>query len=338
MARPGICLVILLAINVLKPSFLSAQYLLPPQGKSTIHPKTVLKVLRLDSKDDLREIRKQIIQYRSTLLQTYEQQLNETLVELNRLRDAQYQNKVGIAARQLEGRNIYHDYAYGNKNDDTNTCVNGWCQVVNATGLAQFEDLAEGHIYLYPATFEEERFKKNPNLWQKIPKYINVSDLLADIESYGFLAIDLDLAQRGDLCVQYYRKQRLKDEFTAQHISLIDRIVLWKDGVFELRDWHEGIEDLPFVYRTGRNMESSFNNIFRPENVYYGFQEETGQERTLIGKNPNVCQAYGYFGRNAILAKPLIKQINFLRKQMDMIQQIDADFLVQLEMELLAGQ
>lgn len=257
--------------------------------------------------------------YRDTLIKLYEKKFNETLHKINSLRNPFYQYRVYLEAKKLEGKNIYHNYSRGNKNAEDNTCVNGWCQVMSATGVSGLKELTTGRINYYPETLQLERSKgTKANLNQKTPKYINVNKLLNKVESLGFLAIDLDLAQRGDFCIQYYKKKRLnrKEEFAAQHISIIDAVNSWGEGIYELRDWHEGIEGEPFTYRTGTNMKSSFNNIFHPINIYYGYEVNQGKPRHLYTKNPNVCQAYGYFGYNVSKAKPLIKKLNKIRGEL----------------------
>ncbi len=293
-----------------------------------IDPKEIIQTLELNPTPSMEALNTKILEYKTILEEEYRRQFQEVLEELNDLRDPLYQYRVGLSAKKLEGINIYHDYGSSQKNNEDNTCVNGWCQAMAGTGLVQFNDLASGHISFYAKTFAEERSKSKPNLWQKKPKYINVRDLLNNAQRYGFLPIDLDLAQRGDFCIQYYRKTRIRNEFGPQHLSLIDQVIPWENGWFELRDWHEGIEDMPYLYRTGFNLPNSYNNIFRPENVYYGYQNEEGKERWLYGKNPNVCQAYGYFGNNVDKAKDLIKQINFIRGQLNLLGRLTTEYLV----------
>ncbi|NJL13089.1 MAG: hypothetical protein HC913_08890 [Microscillaceae bacterium] len=220
----------------------------------------------------------------------------------------------------MEGMNLYHDYGLGNENDDRNTCVNGWCLVMAQTGQYRLQDLATGRIQYFAGTMAKEAEKKKPNLQQRKSKYLNVNEVLEKSEALGFLPLDLDLAQRGDFCVQYYRTVRLREEFGPQHISIIDQIVPWGEGLWELRDWHEGIEGEPFLYRTGTSHPSSYNNVFTPQNIYFGFQLDQGKERTLYTKNPNVCQAFGYFGDNLEAARTLLRQVNYLRAQMYLVQ------------------
>ena len=289
--------------------------------------KSLIRTLETSASKGLESVNFNLLKYKDILKNELEEQLSGLTLDLNKLRDYNYQLQVYKTAKKYEGKNIYHDYRKGYRNDDSNTCANAWCQVLSDTGVPQLKPLATGNIYFYPKTFEEERGKKNPNLWQKKPKYINVNDIIKHAESYGFLAIDLDLTQRGDFCVQYYEKKRVGYKFGPQHISIVDQIVLWKDGWFELRDWHEGIENYPFVYRTGSNLPSSFNNIFSPENVYYGFQEDQGTQRSLYNKNPNVCQGYAYFGGNIEEAKPLINKINHLRRQLFLLNKLEKDYL-----------
>lgn len=291
-----------------------------------LKPKTIIGTLELSSKQKIQMLNFQIFAYKKSLYRRYSQQLNTTVQALNQLRDPYYQQRILEVARRFEGRNIYHNYGWLGRNDETNTCVNAWCQVVAETGVPQLRALTHGRIRMYPRTIAKEKQKRKPNLYQKIPKYINVGELLADLEKYGFLPIDLDFAQRGDICVQYYRKYRMRDEFTAQHLSIVDQVIRWDDGRLELRDWHEGIAGLPYVYRTGTNLASSYNNVFLPENIYFGYQNELGKERPLTGRNPNVCQAYAYFGNNVDKAWALIAEINYLRGQLDLLEQLSEDY------------
>ena len=291
--------------------------------------KGLIRMLEISASKGVKSVNINLIKYKDILKNELEEQFSSLTLDLNKLRNYNYQNQVYKVAKKYEGRNIYHDYRSGYRNDDSNTCANAWCQILSDTGVPQLKPLASGNIYFYPLTFEEERKKENPNLWQKKPKYINVKDVIDNAESYGFLPIDLDLTQRGDFCIQYYEKKRVGYKFGPQHISIVDQIILWKDGWFELRDWHEGIENHPFVYRTGTNLPSSYNNIFSPENVYYGYQEDQGTQRALYGKNPNICQGYAYFGANIEKAKPLIHQINHLRRQIFLLDQLEKDFLNQ---------
>ncbi|NJO02256.1 MAG: hypothetical protein HC880_11720 [Bacteroidia bacterium] len=317
---PGIWLILWLE------SVLVAQDFRPQDYLKEINPQAIIHLLELSPSQRLESLNIKMLKYKHLIIQEAERQFQQTLLALNQLRDPYYQYRVGLAARKWEGKNIYHDYGYQGRNDDSNTCVNGYCQIMSETGVPQLSELASGNIYFHPLTFEEERRKENPNIWQKTPKYINLADLLEDIEELGYLSIDLDLTQRGDLCVQYYRKQRLKDEFAPQHISIVDKIIPWSEGWFELRDWHEGIEGLPYVYRTGSNLKSSYNNIFRPENVYYGYRLDRGIERQLLGSNPNVCQGYAYFGKNVPQARELINRLNYLRGQLYVLQTLDRQY------------
>ena len=295
-----------------------------------LNAKELRQSLEYTATESFKNLNLKINEIREQLYVKYTKDLETVVKELNSLRNPYYQYQVYLAAKKLEGTNLYHDYGFNGKNDDSNTCVNGWCQVMSETSVPQLRALTKGLITFYPKTVEEERKKDKPNLWQKKPVYINVKELIDNAESLGFLPIDLDLAQRGDFCIQYYRKQRIKDEFAPQHISIIDQIIPWGNGTFELRDWHEGIEEQPFVYRTGSNMKSSFNNIFHPQNVYYGYQADRGRERKLYTSNPNVCQAYGYFGENMDKARTLIAQIIYLRGQMAFLEQTKLDQMQQL--------
>ncbi|MCU0447286.1 MAG: hypothetical protein MUE85_20515 [Microscillaceae bacterium] len=282
--------------------------------------------------ENLEKFRAKMRAYHQTLTKEYTRQFDSLVKELNRLRFPFYQSSIYWSASALVGKNLYHDYAISDKqrNDDDNTCVNGWCQVMAATGLPVFAGLTEGNIKFLPKTIADEKRKYRPNLAQKKPKYIHVAEVLKRVEDFGFAKLDLDLAQRGDFSIQYYRKRRgTIESFTAQHISIVDVIIPWKDGAFELRDWHEGVENEPFIYRTGSNKKSSFNNIFKPENVYYGYQSELGKERPLAGKNPNICQAYGYFGSNIEAAKLIIEHINFARGQLYLLTRIEQEYLNQ---------
>jgi len=289
-----------------------------------LNAEEIIRILQVSPQQDLNNLHTLIINYKNKLTQTYEDKLRQVLHELNVLRNPSYQYRVWQVAKQMEGLNLYHDYAVsGSKeNDDVNTCVNGWCQVMAQTGQYQLKDLVGANIKLMEGTIAKEQQKAKPNLRQAKPKYIHVQEVIRSSEKLGFLPLDLDLAQRGDFCVQYYRKTRLQDQFSAQHISVIDMVVPWGNDMFELRDWHEGVEGEPFIYRTGTNKESSHNNIFVEQNVYYGYQDNQGYERQIFTKNPNICQAYGYFGENVAQAKVLIHQINYLRGQLYMLKNL----------------
>lgn len=299
-------------------------------------PNTAVQLIKnLDSRDIINRLEKGaensistvnnlLSGYKDELVKEYQRQFQEVLSELNSLRDPRYQYQIYQVAKKHEGRNFYHSYGNGFRNSEDNTCVNAWCVVLAETQVSKLSNLTRGNIRFYPLTRAEETKKKNPNLKQKKPVYINVKEVLENAEAYGFLPLDLDLARRGDFCVQYYRKERVGYIFGPQHISIIDQIIPWKNGAFELRDWHEGIEDLPYTYRTGSNLKSSFNNVFRPENVYYGYQNDLGRERDLTGANPNVCQAYAYFGPQLEKARPLIEQLNHLRKQINYLENTTA--------------
>lgn len=285
----------------------------------------IIRILQVSPQQGIENLSNLIIEYKSKLLAAYQEKLVQVVAELNTLRNPSYQYRVALAAKQLEGINLYHNYvnASGKENDESNTCVNGWCQVMAQTGQAQLKDLATGNVKFYEGTVSREQKNPKPNLKQAVPKYIHVNEVLKNAEKLGFLPLDLDLTQRGDFCVQYYRKVRQKDEFAAQHISIVDMIVPWGNDTFELRDWHEGVEGEPFIYRTGTNRESSYNNIFLEQNVYYGYQEAQGKERQVFTKNPNICQGYGYFGNNVAQAKALITQINYIRGQIYMLKNLD---------------
>lgn len=292
-------------------------------------PKKILAAIDQATAQGVKIAQIKMIEYKAKLLTTYQQSLEDALKELNSLRNPYYQYRVYLHAKKLEGVNLYHDYGsyITQYNDDVNTCVNGWCQVMAETGMPVLSEVASGGITFYRNTVAEERKKVKPNLWQKRPKYIHVGEIIKNAAELGFLMIDLDLAQRGDFAIQYYNKQRGDDapSFAPQHISIVDKIIPWNDGMFELRDWHEGIEGEPFVYRTGTNMSSSFNNIFLPENVYYGFQNDRGKERPILGKNPNISQGYAYFGANIEKAEAIIKEINYIRGQIHTLQNLQAD-------------
>ncbi len=285
----------------------------------------IIRILQISPQQSTQNLGSLIVEYKGKLLEAYQEKLVQVVAQLNTLRNPGYQYKVTIVAKQLEGINLYHNYTNvsGKENDDANTCVNGWCQVMAQTGQPQMKDLATGSIKFYEGTISKEQKKQKPNLRQAIPKYIHVSEVLKNAEKLGFLPIDLDLTQRGDFCVQYYRKVRERDEFMAQHISIVDMIVPWGNDSFELRDWNEGVEGEPFIYRTGTNRESSYNNVFLEQNVYYGYQEAQGKERQVFTKNPNICQGYGYFGNNLAQAKELIRQINYIRGQIYMLKNLE---------------
>jgi hypothetical protein len=270
-----------------------------------------------------------LITYHRLLLENAKEEYKMTLENLNQLRVPHYQYRVYLTAKEWEGKNLYHDFAWGNKefNNDENTCVNGWCQVMAGTGIKDFKDLLEEPIKFREGTIKHEKRQRKPNLWQRKPKYIHVAQILKRAEEWGFVKIDLDLTQRGDFAIQYYRKKRGNTEsYTAQHISIVDKIIMQENGNFELRDWHEGVENEPFIYRTGSNKPSSYNNLFTPENVYYGFQNDLGKERKLKGKNPNVSQGYAYFGENAQHAKKMIEKLNTLRGQIYLLEQIAKNY------------
>lgn len=236
---------------------------------------------------------------------------------LHKLRDKDYQMQVLESASELEGTNLYHDFAWGDGNVEANTCVNGWCQVMSGTKSYFLHNLASGEIKFKEKTIERELQKAKPNLKQKKPKYIHVLQVLGNLDEMGFVPIDLDLAQRGDFAIQYYKSERYKDgKIHPQHISTIDKVIRAYDGSFELRDWHEGIENQPFVYRTGSNMESSYNNLFLPENVAYIYKGDFS-ERELEGKNPNISRAFAYFGKNAEKAELILKRLNYLRAELN---------------------
>lgn len=271
-----------------------------------------------------------LITYHQILLENAKKEMKTNMESLAMLRQEHYQYRVYLTAKQWEGKNLYHDFGWSSKehNDDENTCVNGWCQVMAGTGVAVFKDLLEEPIKLREGTINIEKRKPKPNLWQRKPKFVHVAQILKRAEEFGFVKIDLDMTQRGDFAIQYYRKKRGNTEsYSAQHISIVDKIVMGNDDNFELRDWHEGVENEPFIYRTGTNKPSSHNNLFLPENVYYGFQNELGKERKLKGKNPNVSQGYAYFGaENVEKAKEIIENINSLRGQIYMLSQIQKNY------------
>lgn len=247
----------------------------------------------------------------------YEERLEQRTRELHELRSPYYQWRVYQVAKSFEGINFYHDYLISGKNDESNTCVNAWCHVVAGTGIAGLTQLTEHKVNLSSQTRAEDQKWGKENQIQRKSKYISVKALISNLRRFGFLPIDLDLAQRGDVCVQYYEQKRLKYSFGPQHVSVIDMVVPWGNGTYELRDWHEGIPKHPFVYRTGTNLPSSHNNIYRPENIYHGYDNDHGQPRPLYNtKNPNICQAYGFFGQNIEQAESIIKEINFLRGEL----------------------
>ncbi len=257
-----------------------------------------------------------LIAYKNALLKQQTQQYDTLQAQLKALRNPYYQYRIWVCARRLEGKNIYHNYGYNGMNDDSNTCVNGWCQVMAATGIGGLRDLAYGQVYLMNKTIEQEKKKKKPNLSQKIPKYINVENLVSKADELGFIPIDVDWAKRGDLLVQYYWKQRQKYVFAPQHVSILDRVIDYKNGIYEIRDWHEGIKNFPYVYRTGRNMKSSFNNLLSRKNIYFGYANKRGQERELFGKNKNIYQAFGFFGKKKGRARQIVFELNITRARL----------------------
>lgn len=303
--------------------------------KTNLHPKQPVQQLAKATRENLQAWHSSLKALQAKLRLTkeeYQKELQTTIKRLNSLRNVYYQNQVYWIAQSYLGKNIYHDFASGDKqtNEETNTCANGWCQIMAETTIPALQALATGQIKFLIKTIHTEKTKYRPNLSQKKPKYIHVNDIMKNAESLGFLPIDLDLAQRGDFSIQYYRHPQRDNKFAAQHISIVDVIIARPDGGFELRDWHEGIEGYPFLYRTGFNLPNSHNNIFLPENVYYGYQNERGKERPLKGKNPNVSQAYAYFGYLTEQAKPLIKQINAVREQIRMVEEMEKDLLAKM--------
>jgi hypothetical protein len=324
----------LFVYQIFIPCFLSAQTGTAVNFKSRDEAK-ILELMAFvgnTAYQNWQTFHKKIQAYKTDVLSKYRTEHDTLVAKLNRLRDPYYQWRVYVVANGFVGKNFYHDYHIKDptRNDDTNTCVNGWCQVMSGTGIYPLTQLAEGQINMLKNTVLEEKNKRNPNLSQKKPKYVSVKALLKNIEQWGFLPIDLDLAQRGDICVQYYRKTRIVNEFTAQHVSIVDMIVPWGKGWYELRDWHEGIENEPFVYRTGTNMKSSNNNIFTTENIYYSYQNDLGAERPLTGGNPNICKAYAYFGSKMEEARPLLESLNILRGKIDFWEKVSFDDLNQL--------
>jgi hypothetical protein len=303
--------------------------------KTNIHPKHSSQQLDEAMVQNIQHWEKQISSARKQIQiakAQYETELKSVLKKLNSMRNPYYQSQVYWIAQGFLGKNIYHDYAGIDKetNEDANTCANGWCQVMAETTVPTLQALASGSIKFLPKTIAQEKTKYRPNSEQKKPKYIHVGDIIKNAESLGFLPIDLDLAQRGDFAIQYYRHPQRDNKFAAQHISIIDIVILRKDGKIEIRDWHEGIEGLPFIYRTASNLPSSHNNLFLPENIYYGYQNERGKERALKGKNPNVSQAYAYFGYWVEQAKPLLAEINAIREQLSLLELMEQEILAKI--------
>jgi hypothetical protein len=286
-------------------------------------------------------LKQRLVAYKNSFF-TEEKDKKDTLVkQLNALRDKYYQYRVWVVARKMEGKNIYHNYGYNGKNDESNTCVNGWCQVMAGTRISGLHDLAYGRIHLLPKTLEKERQKKQttnvkgkkikPNLSQKIPKYINVENLVSKSDQLGFIPIDVDLAKRGDMLVQYYWKQRQEFVFAPQHVSILDYVVNYKNGIYEIRDWHEGIKGHPYIYRTGYNMKSSFNNLLTEQNMYFGYTNQRGQERELSSRNKNVYQAFGYFGKNKDKARMIVLQLDVSRARLSVYKKMFEMLLASVE-------
>lgn len=284
--------------------------------------KKIIQTISQKIKFSIENLHLKVSAYKSAILKQHLNQYDTLQKQLNTLRDPYYQYQVWRIARQMEGKNIYHNYGYNGRNDDRNTCVNGWCQVMAGTGVGRFQDLAYGRIYLMNKTLEDEKKKKKPNLSQKIPKYINVENLVSKTEELGFIPIDVDWAKRGDMLVQYYWKQRQEYVFAPQHVSILDMIINYNNGIYEIRDWHEGLKNQPFVYRTGHNMESSFNNFLSHKNMYFGFTSQQGKKRALIGKNKNVYQAFGYFGNNKDKARSIVFQLNLARARLAIYRKV----------------
>jgi len=278
--------------------------------------KQIIHTISEKFQSSLQNFKLRLTAYKNALLKQQVQQYDTLQAQLNALRDPYYQYRIWVCARRMEGKNVYHNYGYNGMNDDSNTCVNGWCQVMAATKVSGLQDLAYGQVYLMNKTIEQEKKKKKPNLSQKIPKYINVENLVSKTDELGFVPLDVDLAKRGDLLVQYYWKQRQEYVFAPQHVSILDRVIDYQNGIYEIRDWHEGIKNFPYVYRTGRNMESSFNNLLSRKNIYFGYTKERGEERELLGKNKNIYQAFGYFGKKKDQARKIIFELNFARARL----------------------
>lgn len=310
--------------------------------------KSIFKFRLQDVTDDLLgktirsiiDVHQTVKQNKLNIIQEHQSKIDTLVKELNLLRDVYYQYHVTQTSRKLEGKNLYHDYGRKEKNAEDNTCVVGWCVAMSETEHPRFRHLAGSKIKLFAKTLEieEDKLDKetvyNPyyyspntqrikaNLKQRKAKYINVQEVVDIAEELGFVPIDLDLTQTGDFVIQYYDKPRVNMTFGPQHISIVHEIIHYKHGKFELRDWHEGIQNQPFVYRTGHNLQSSFNNMFYPENVYYGFQTDFGKPRNLKGKNPNISQGYAYFGHNTEKAKKIIHRINQVRGSLYVSQKL----------------
>lgn len=288
--------------------------------------KKIIQTISKKLKVSAETFQARLLAYKTTLLTQQLEQHDTLNKQLNALRDPYYQYRVWRVARQTEGKNIYHNYGYNGKNDDGNTCVNGWCQVMAGTGIGNLRGLAYGRVYLMKKTLEKEKQKLKEkssgkrkvkaNLSQKIPKYINVENLVSKTSELGFIPIDVDLAKRGDMLIQYYWKQRQEYVFAPQHVSILDHVINYKNGIYEIRDWHEGIKNQPYIYRTGYNMKSSFNNLLTQKNMYYGYANQRGQERELASKNKNVYQAFGYFGNKKEQAQEVVFQLNLTRARL----------------------
>ena len=294
--------------------------------------KKIIQTISKKLKTSMGTLQERLIAYKTTVFTQQRQQHDTLRKQLNALRNPYYQYRIWRVARQMEGKNIYHNYGYNGKNNDGNTCVNGWCQVMAGTGIGNLRELAYGRIYLLKKTLEKEKEKLQAkstkkkkikaNLSQKIPKYINVENLVSKTGELGFIPIDVDLAKRGDMLIQYYWKQRQEYVFAPQHVSILDYVVNYKNGVYEIRDWHEGIKNQPYVYRTGYNMKSSFNNLLTQKNMYYGYANQRGQERDLQNKNKNVYQAFGYFGNKKEQAREIIHQLDFTRARLTIYKKL----------------
>lgn len=285
-------------------------------------------------------LKQRLVAYKNNFFSEEKGKKDTLIKQLNALRNEYYQYRVWVVARKMEGKNIYHNYGYNGENDESNTCVNGWCQVMAGTGIGSLHDLAYGRIHLLPKTLEKEKNKKysnvrgkkvKPNLSQKIPKYINVENLVSKTDKLGFIPIDVDLAKRGDMLVQYYWKQRQEFIFAPQHVSILDYVVNYKNGIYEIRDWHEGIKGHPYIYRTGYNMESSFNNLLTQNNMYFGYTNQRGQERELMSKNKNVYQAFGYFGKNAEEARIVVLKLDISRARLTVYKKMFEVLLASVE-------
>ncbi|WP_299458323.1 hypothetical protein [uncultured Microscilla sp.] len=302
--------------------------------------KQIIQTVSKKLNTSITTLKQRLVAYKNTFFAKEKLEKDTLIKQLHALRDKYYQYRVWLVARKMEGKNIYHNYGYNGKNDESNTCVNGWCQVMAGTGVGKLRELAYGKVHLLKKTLEIEKQKlqaKTPgkkikaNLSQKIPQYINVERLVSKTSDLGFIPIDVDLAKRGDMLVQYYWKQRQEFVFAPQHVSILDYVLDYKNGIYEIRDWHEGIKGQPYIYRNGYNMESSFNNLLTYNNMYFGYTGQRGQERNLISKNKNIYQAFGYFGNQTEKARMIVLKLDISRARLVVYKKVFEVLLASVE-------